>query len=197
MEERIIEYFNEVNNTEYSSLDSIKQEYSDEEILDAYLKYEGISGYTRQLLSVIKCIKNFAKKESSVRIEGNYILGTAHNIAEYITKDIEYVKNNQISSAIFHNCDFALVHFCDIEQKSLEEIYYEASSWYGIKKVDTGFNSRNIDIVADYYGGNALCADYIEDFSQAVNVVEQLILNAINRSEICDAEDLLIGEILN
>lgn len=47
MEEKLLEAFNEMNNTNYHHLSSTKDfGYSPREVLEAYLNYEGIIGYT-------------------------------------------------------------------------------------------------------------------------------------------------------
>ena len=61
MENKLVQAFNEMNGTEYSTLDEIKKHSSEEEILDSYLRYEGISGYTWRILQAINLIRE-AKK---------------------------------------------------------------------------------------------------------------------------------------
>lgn len=59
MEEKLLEAFNEMNNTNYHHLSSTKDfDYSPREVLEAYLNYEGIIGYTSKILSAIDIINN-------------------------------------------------------------------------------------------------------------------------------------------
>ena len=59
MKKQLLEAFNEMNNTNFHHLSNIKiYGYSKKEILDAYLRYEGIAGYTEKILSVIDIINS-------------------------------------------------------------------------------------------------------------------------------------------
>lgn len=59
MEEKLLEAFNEMNNTNHHHLSSTKDfGYSPREVLEAYLNYEGIIGYTSKILSAIDIINN-------------------------------------------------------------------------------------------------------------------------------------------
>ena len=52
------------------------------------------------------------------------------------------------------------VHFDDQKIKALMrngmtyEAAWEATDWYGVKQVDLGFDSEDIILAADYYGGS-------------------------------------------
>lgn len=61
MENELVQAFNEMNETEYVTLDEIKKHFGEEEILDSYLKYEGISGYTWRILHAINLIRETKK----------------------------------------------------------------------------------------------------------------------------------------
>lgn len=62
----LIEAVNEMYNRNFSSLEEIKQEFNNEEILDSYLRYEGIIGYTDKILSVMEQLKPKEENESSL-----------------------------------------------------------------------------------------------------------------------------------
>lgn len=53
MREKIIEAFNETYGNRYKSFEDIKQEYDITEILDTWLRYEGIVGYTRDIIDLL------------------------------------------------------------------------------------------------------------------------------------------------
>lgn len=53
MREKIIEAFNETYGNRYKSFEDIKQEYDITEILDTWLRYEGIIGYTRNIIDLL------------------------------------------------------------------------------------------------------------------------------------------------
>lgn len=53
MQEKIIEAFNETHGNRFKSFDDIKREYDVTEILDTWLRYEGIIGYTRDIIDLL------------------------------------------------------------------------------------------------------------------------------------------------
>lgn len=57
MENYLVEAFNEMNRTSYTSLKEIKAEWGEREIFDSFLRYEGLIGYTTVILEVIKTLK--------------------------------------------------------------------------------------------------------------------------------------------
>lgn len=56
MERSLLEAFNYMNETNYTTLEEIKQKYTEFEILDCWLMYEGIHGYTNRILEILKMI---------------------------------------------------------------------------------------------------------------------------------------------
>lgn len=57
MEKSLLEAFNYMNETNYTTLEEIKQKYTEYEILDCWLMYEGIHGYTNRILEILKMIR--------------------------------------------------------------------------------------------------------------------------------------------
>lgn len=53
IQEKILEAFNEVYGGNYKDFDEIKDNYDVPEILDVYLRYEGIVGYTRDIIELL------------------------------------------------------------------------------------------------------------------------------------------------
>lgn len=53
MKYNIIEAFNEEYNADYRTFEEIQRDYSVTEILDIWLKYEGIVGYTRGIIDLL------------------------------------------------------------------------------------------------------------------------------------------------
>ena len=53
MEEKILEAFNETYNGGFTSFEEIKKGYDTTEILDTWLEYEGIVGYTRDIIDLL------------------------------------------------------------------------------------------------------------------------------------------------
>ena len=57
MREQLIEIFNYMNETNYTTIEEIKQRYTEFEILDSWLAYEGIRGVTNNVLEILKLIR--------------------------------------------------------------------------------------------------------------------------------------------
>jgi len=53
MQEKIIKAFNETYGNRYKCFEEIKSEYEVTEILDTWLRYEGIIGYTRDIIDLL------------------------------------------------------------------------------------------------------------------------------------------------
>lgn len=53
MREKIIEAFNETYGNRYKSFEEIKSEYPITDILDTWLRYEEIVGYTRDIIDLL------------------------------------------------------------------------------------------------------------------------------------------------
>lgn len=54
MRQDLIDAFNEIHNTEFTTLEEIKRSYSKADIVGAWLQYEGIIGYTSRILRVVE-----------------------------------------------------------------------------------------------------------------------------------------------
>lgn len=68
MEKLLIEAFNYMNKTNYITLEEIKQKYTEFEILDYWLMYEGIYGYTNRILKILKMIRFGERTEHERKI---------------------------------------------------------------------------------------------------------------------------------
>ncbi|MGN0574643.1 MAG: hypothetical protein ACI4J2_01315 [Ruminococcus sp.] len=53
MQKKIIEAFNETFDRNFKSFEDIRREYDVTEILDTWLRYEGIIGYTRNIIDLL------------------------------------------------------------------------------------------------------------------------------------------------
>lgn len=53
MRRKILEAFNETYDSDCNDFEIIKNEFSVEEILDTWLRYEGIIGYTRNIINLL------------------------------------------------------------------------------------------------------------------------------------------------
>ena len=98
----------------------------------------------------------------------------------------------------FRQCDFAIaVYVTDEHKEDLEFIKDSSTGWYGTKDLNTGFDSDNLILCTDYYGGG--CARLIELFSgiteeEAVHEIEIMIHSSMSIQEIVHKETKLICE---
>ena len=133
-----------------------------------------------------------------MRTEDKYVLGTPHEIAEYIIDKSLGFRGALMSNYNLMPYDFAVADdLCDLNELSLEEIKGSSSGWYGIKQIETGFEFQGIDLIADYYGGRCmLCGELEFDYSRAecVMVITEMIINVLNIQETCHEDTLLIAE---
>lgn len=53
MQEQILKAFNEMYESDCDDFEIIIEEFSTEEILDTWLRYEGIVGYTRNIIDLL------------------------------------------------------------------------------------------------------------------------------------------------
>lgn len=68
MEKSLLEAFNYMNETNYTTLEEIKQKYTEFEILDCWLMYEGIHGNTNRILEILKMIRFGERTEREQKI---------------------------------------------------------------------------------------------------------------------------------
>lgn len=133
-----------------------------------------------------------------MRTEDKYVLGTPHEIAEYIIDKSLRFRKALMSNYDLTPYDFAVADdLCDPNELSLEEIKGSSSGWYGIKQIDAGFDYQGIDLIADYYGGRCMvCSELELDYSRAdcVAIVEEMIMNVLNIQDSCHEDTLLIAE---
>lgn len=134
------------------------------------------------------------KNDLKVLRQGKYMLGRIKDIAA----EIYHPNEDKIK---FDNIDFALCNESDLDfakHIDLEEVHCNASGWYGIKYIETGFNYDTalcIDLFADYYGGG--CGKYGVlwiDNSREKNilVIKQMIVDTLSYQEGMITDDMLI-----
>ena len=134
-----------------------------------------------------------------LRKEGKFMLGTINEVAKELYKADE--KN---FSDRFVECDFAVANDfdLDLEKDDLEVICIDSTGWYGIKKIDTGFDGRhedNVDLFADYYGGGCGTYKLIGDWNDKytiVNTIKKMIIDVLSFQEgFIDGYDIIICEL--
>ena len=130
-----------------------------------------------------------------MRREGRLILGTAREIAEYITDESFRFSWHDYPRGNLKPYDFAIAEMED--GQTLEEIKDSSSGWYGIKQIETGFDFCGIELFADYYGGRCGYYDYLDyncNRDDCIKIITRMILSTLYVQEICDENTILIAE---
>ena len=134
-----------------------------------------------------------------LRKDGKYILGTIKEIVKEL-----YNPNEKIFKDRFRECDFALVETEDFNllKEPLDVIYDNSIGFYGIKKIDTGFDNdgyNDVDLFADYYGGGCgtykLIGDWEND-QEIRNDIKKMIVEVLSNQEgYINADYIIICEL--
>lgn len=134
-----------------------------------------------------------------LRKEGKFILGTIDEVAKELYKADE--KN---FADRFFDCDFAVANDfdLDLEHDDLETICIDSTGWYGIKKIDPGFDSRSydhVDLFSDYYGGGCGTYELIGNWEFKDNIIRtimEMIINVLSYQEgNITKDDVIICEL--
>lgn len=93
--------------------------------------------------------------------------------------------------------DFAIVD--SAEDEDLETVRLNARGWYGLKKVNTHFDSKDdLLLVSDYYGGGCANTLFVVEGEQndtVAKAIEKMITNTLDVCEVIDSETKLIVEM--
>ena len=79
----------------------------------------------------------------------------------------------------------------------LDDAEPQISSWYGIKNINTGFDSSCIELFADYYSGGCGVYNRIDeemDREERVDIIEKMILQVMEQ-EVCDKDTKLLVQL--
>ena len=134
-----------------------------------------------------------------LRKEGKYILGTIDEVAKEL-----YKANEKNFADRFIECDFAVANDfdLDLEKDDLETICIDSTGWYGIKKIDPGFDSRSydhVDLFSDYYGGGCGTYELIGNWEFKDNIIRtimEMIINVLSYQEgNITKDDVIICEL--
>ena len=125
---------------------------------------------------------------------GKRMVCTVLELAEEIVKNLDTEK---ILTAPFPDCDFGIIDVDgekDFDEEEMDFLESGVCGWYGIKKVDCGYDSQNLCLVADYYGG--ACASFCQLYSgishdDAVTDIAKAIRDALMFVEIVNNDTKL------
>lgn len=138
----------------------------------------------------IKLIDTASKPKAEIpKLKACSIQELAEYYADLILEDGKFNKD-------IPNCDFAISE--DYEgNETLEERYSNASGWYGMKKLDAGFDNYDLSLVSDYYGGGSIQTTNLFDGMEKRHVaaeIERIILGTFNTTEVAYRDTELIVE---
>lgn len=128
--------------------------------------------------------------------EGCLAVCTIRELADELEKSID---SDLVIDSQFTECDFAIISE-DIQSNDLEYIKSGASGWYGIKRLETGFDSTDLLLICDYYGGG--CPNLIQIWEGMDGAVEHSksildgLLGCLNVQETAKPETVLIVDFL-
>lgn len=132
-----------------------------------------------------------------MKIENNFILGTASEIASVLCADFKEPISYK-SASQFKECDFAPAPETWYSTDTVRQISDRAESWYGIKTINTEPETPALELFVDYYGGCAgyYCAIKAETEKEAVERVTIAMLASMNANdEGVTGDTLLVGEM--
>lgn len=142
-------------------------------------------------------------KTKQATINGKfYMVMAVSQLADYVISNLCYENFHMLTDDNHHfiNCDFCIIDGYD-EDMSMEELKDNASSWHGIKAIDTGFDNSNLDVICDYYGGGCLSYSYLNyDMTKTEclrDITETILLSLDENGNVADDNTLLFVEVLN
>lgn len=118
-------------------------------------------------------------------------------LAEHIASQLDL---EHILAKRFPACNFGIIDVdgkTDFNQEELEFLQTGVSGWYGIKAVLTGFDSFDLVLIADYYGGS--CAELAQLYDgiskeDAVKEICRIIVGCLEVQECADRDTTLFVE---
>lgn len=128
-----------------------------------------------------------------MRRKGKLAVCTVLELAELLAGSID---TENVKQKRFQNCDFAII---DEDDEDIEYLKSGASGWYGVKKINTDFNSDTLDLIADYYGGGSLsCVAVDPEYAKEsfAGELEKLIISAASARETLRNTDYIFAEVL-
>lgn len=94
-------------------------------------------------------------------VQGNYYTCTVEELAEMVARRICQQNPGETQ---FNTVNFSLTDYdsTSVIRYTPEEVASDASGWYGIRRIDAGFDDPDLMLCVDYYGGG--CASFVHLF---------------------------------
>lgn len=130
--------------------------------------------------------------------QGNYMLMTIGQFADYLSTKISNADYAALKEICFEY-DFALFDDKEpLDRIVLSTLKLSMNGWYGIKTADCGFNSEDLVVVSDYYGGGVVSARNIFDGEYEISIkdkIEEQIIYTLGNGEgtaLNDASEIFV-----
>lgn len=130
-----------------------------------------------------------------MRREGNLMTCTVAGLTKYLRDNIVVEDGDWIAVP---ECDFCIIDDDNVKY-TLKEIHGKAERWYGLKVVNGGFNSNDLVLMADYYGGG--CAHIVQIWDDGFGVSDhtiqdltKLIVDTLCEQDVARYDTLLMVE---
>lgn len=132
-------------------------------------------------------------------MDTKYIIGTISGVSRKI---VEMIRENgttitRTSLHKFKNFDYAIIEGDCLESTDVKFILTNNKiyEYYGMKKQHTGFDSENLELISDYYGGG--CGTYGSIYegvfaSEAVILIKGMMKTTLEKNGNTVSEGLLI-----
>lgn len=120
---------------------------------------------------------------------------TPRTLAEYLVSQLDL---ENILAKKFPRCDYGIIDTdgeTEFDQEELEFLHSGVCGWYGIKDVDIGFDSFDLVLIADYYGGS--CAELTQLYDgisaeDATKEIARIIVDSMNVQEATVTKDTFL-----
>ena len=131
-----------------------------------------------------------------MRKENESMVCTVSELSDYLG---ERARKCISEGSRFPDCDFALISSDEVDM-GIKHLSETASGWYGIKAVDTGFDSADLILFSDYYGGGcaSFCSIWEElwCYQDASEAIEKTILDTLRCSDVVMGDSILIVDFI-
>lgn len=117
--------------------------------------------------------------------ENGIYAGTMHDFYVFIKKKI-YDDCQDVKQTHFNGYDVGFCHSYDrydLPKHSVSELRENVQGWFGVKVIDTGFESTSSrQFCSDYYGGGdfSCCDIYLDDSDESY--VNRLVEDMLNKT---------------
>lgn len=126
-------------------------------------------------------------------VQGNYYTCTVEELAELVARRICQPNPGETQ---FNTVNFSLTDYdsTSVSRYTPEELASGAEGWYGIRRIDTGFDDPDLMLCVDYYGGGF--ASFVHLFDgltggEMKEKIQKAMVRTLAMGEGLSADDIL------